>query len=128
MDAGTATEVYGAVVFMPRFIVALIFLPVLTLTGLVRAFFAHNEGGINHRPINLGAGVQRHLEAGLGPPQRLILAQAPEDVLHVNNSIIHDRPNGDGQAADGDRVERDPEFIQQDDGAQQQKEGWPSAK
>ena len=44
--------------------------------------------------------------------ERGVLAQPPEDVLHVDDGVVDQRADGDGHAAQGHGVDRRPERLQ----------------
>ena len=48
-----------------------------------------------------------------------VFAQPPENIFHVNDRIIHHFAERDDESAERDRVDRDTEFFQHDDGGEQ---------
>ena len=74
----------------------------------------HDEGGIDHTRPHLERGVDDDLRCRTRHGQGSVLSQPTRDVLDVDDRIIHDLTNGDGESAEGKRVEGEPEAIEHD--------------
>ena len=48
--------------------------------------------------------------------QGAVLAQALVDVLHIDDGIVHERPDGDGQSAEAHRIDGEPQCVEREDG------------
>ncbi len=80
-----------------------------------------DEGGKNDGRLNLQGGREDHPHR---PPPilgraRRILAQAPGDVLHIDDGIVHQGADGNGHATERHGVDAGPQGIKDQDGGQQ---------
>lgn len=66
-----------------------------------------------------GADFERGVEDDDAAPRAPGFAEAPEDVFHVDDGVIDDFADGDGQAPERDGVERDAEPVERDDGTEE---------
>ena len=78
-----------------------------------------DERRINDRRANFERGVQDDAEDGARLGAGLIFPEPAEDVLHVDDRVVHHFADGNGQAAEGDGVERHATFVEQDDRREQ---------
>ena len=66
-----------------------------------------------------------------GPPLALaacaVLAQPADDVLHVDDGVVHQGAEGDGHAAQGHGVDRGPERPSSPARPRPATAGWPAA-
>ena len=84
-----------------------------------------DEGRIENRHPHLARGVEDHLQrsAPFGLGQAAVLAQAFVDVLHIDDGVVYQRPDGDGHTADAHGVDRQThEFECQDRHQQRQRD------
>ncbi len=72
----------------------------------------HDDGGgVEDARAHLDGGRRHDLldrYAGRGPPRGAMQAEAAIDVLDVDHGIVHQRTDGDGEAAERHGVERQP--------------------
>ena len=78
-----------------------------------------DEGGVNDGAANFERGVEHHVEERARVRQQLIFAKTAEDVFDVDDRVVDNFTDGDGEPAEGDGVERDAELVQQDDRREQ---------
>ena len=81
----------------------------------------HDHGGEHDRRADLGAGVVDHRQRvpPLSRRQRRVLAQAPHDVLDVDDRVVDQLADGNGQSAQAHGVEREAEPVHGDGGGNQ---------
>ena len=77
------------------------------------------EGGIHDARPYLDRGVIDDLPRGPARWQRSVLAQPPDDVLAVDDRVIHDFADRDGQSPQRQRVDGEAERIQDDDSGEE---------
>ena len=72
------------------------------------------ERGEDDGTPDLHARVEYDLQGGtaLFSGQMMIRAQPSEDVFHVDHRVVHQRPDGDGHAAQGHRIDGRTEPFQ----------------
>ena len=80
-----------------------------------------DDGRENDGRADFAAGAIHHFQGGapLRCRQRGVLAQPPRDVFDIDHGVVHQRPDGDGHAAEGHAVDRQPGQPQTDNGGQQ---------
>jgi len=79
----------------------------------------HDEGGVDHCTAYFERCVQYHLRRIQRRGQQAVFAQAPENVFHIDNGIVHHLADGDGESAQRHGIEADAEVIQHDHRSQQ---------
>ena len=77
------------------------------------------ERGIDHCTADFDGSIEYNLEGRARLRQMPVLTQAAQDVFYVNNGVIHDHANRDGQAAERHRVQIDSESLEHNDRSQQ---------
>ena len=58
--------------------------------------------------------MQHYLRGVQWRGQQPVFAQAPENVLHIDNRVVHHLADGDGESAQRHGIEADTEVIQHD--------------
>ncbi len=71
------------------------------------------------RAPDLQRRLQHYLERGPRGATRPVLAQPAKDVLDVDDRVVDDLADGDGEAPERQRVEREPQAVEHDDRPQQ---------
>ncbi len=79
----------------------------------------HREGGVDDGAANFEAGVEHHRRDRARRREIAVLAQAADDVLDIDDSVVDHHADRDRQAAQRHRVERHAETLQDDDRRQQ---------
>ena len=91
--------------------------PVIVSTG--RNTTADDERRVNHRAADFDRRVQHDLEERARRGQGEILPQAAQDVLHVDDRVVHDHADGHGEAAERHGIHGDALPIEHDHGREQ---------
>ena len=66
---------------------------------------ADDDRGVDDAGAHLVRGVDDHREGRAGRALRPVVAQAPQDVLHIDDGIVHEFADGDGETAERHRVD-----------------------
>src|SRR5262245_16202578 len=80
-----------------------------------------DKGRINYCMADLQRRVQHNIERRAWVGRRFVFAQAPENIFNVNDGIINDSADRDGEAAESNRVEGDSKQVEHNDGREQGK-------
>ena len=72
------------------------------------------EGRVNDRAADLDRGIEHDAECRQRLRCMAVLAQAAQDIFHVDHRIIHNLADGDGEPAERHRVQRQTEPFQDD--------------
>ena len=78
-----------------------------------------NEGGEDHRAADFQRGVEHDREGRTWHSKGLVLLQPAENILHVDDGVVHHFADGNGESPERHGVQRDAEFLQHNDSSEQ---------